>query len=274
MPGLASLARVSRSRDRARGYSLLELLTVIAIIAVLAAILFPVIGRAKEAARKAVCMSNLHQVGLAIRLYCDDFDGRMPWASSWNYAINVTFGFPPVFPDGNEPDDWRQGELGYLLRPYVPDQGILFCPELPAFKDIGYGTLVPPRESGTGWTFGLGTNQVPSSYYYNYMTSGNTSFGSPPPPGTRDPFAVAGAKVDELEDPCVAPVAWDLADFASPYALHDDTICVVYADAHARVVKSEGFWGQYPIKEYWLVRSDDGWVYPNTADNPYHKGIP
>jgi len=260
-------------RGKRAGFSLLEVLVVIAIIAVLVAILLPVFSQAKEAARKAVCMSNLHQLGVAIRLYCQDYDYRMPWASSWNYAINVTFGFPPAFPDGTEPDDWRQGELGYLLRPYVPDQGVFFCPNLPAFKDVGFGTLTPPRESGTGWTFGLGANQVPSSYYYNYMTSGNTPFGFTPPAGAKAPFAVAGANVDHVENPCVAPVLWDLADFASPYALHRDTICVVYADAHAATLKPEACWGQYPIKEYWLVRSDDGWVYPDTADNPYHKGI-
>ncbi|MDD4153709.1 MAG: prepilin-type N-terminal cleavage/methylation domain-containing protein, partial [bacterium] len=47
-----------------RGFTLIELLVVIAIIAILAAILFPVFGRAREQARKATCQSNLKQLGL------------------------------------------------------------------------------------------------------------------------------------------------------------------------------------------------------------------
>ncbi|MBC7328568.1 prepilin-type N-terminal cleavage/methylation domain-containing protein [bacterium] len=52
-----------------RGFTLIELLVVIAIVAILAAIIFPVFSRARENARKAVCMSNLRQLGLALRMY-------------------------------------------------------------------------------------------------------------------------------------------------------------------------------------------------------------
>ena len=64
-----------------RGFTLIELLVVIAIIAILAAILFPVFARAREAARKTVCISNLKQNILATLMYTQDYDETMPAAA-------------------------------------------------------------------------------------------------------------------------------------------------------------------------------------------------
>ncbi|RYX85052.1 DUF1559 domain-containing protein [bacterium] len=60
------------------GFTLIELLVVIAIIAILAAILFPVFARAREQARRASCISNLKQMGLAIAMYRTDYDSFNP----------------------------------------------------------------------------------------------------------------------------------------------------------------------------------------------------
>jgi len=61
-----------------RGFTLIELLAVIAIIAVLAAVLFPVYGRARERARATACLSNMRQVAQAVMMYAQDYRGRYP----------------------------------------------------------------------------------------------------------------------------------------------------------------------------------------------------
>ena len=61
-----------------KGFTLIELLVVITIIGLLAALLFPVFAKARERARQTVCVSNLHQIGLAIQMYQNDNSGALP----------------------------------------------------------------------------------------------------------------------------------------------------------------------------------------------------
>jgi len=62
-----------------RAFTLIELLVVIAIIAILAALLLPVLARAKSKAKTAECINNLKQVGVAFRMWAGDNDGNFPW---------------------------------------------------------------------------------------------------------------------------------------------------------------------------------------------------
>ncbi|NOZ64654.1 MAG: type II secretion system protein [Caldiserica bacterium] len=62
------------------GFTLIELLVVMAIIVTLAGILTPALLRAREQGRRVVCVNNLRQIGLAMRLYAEDFDGYYPYS--------------------------------------------------------------------------------------------------------------------------------------------------------------------------------------------------
>jgi type II secretory pathway pseudopilin PulG len=70
--------RASASPASRRWLTLFVLLVVIAIIAILAAMLFPVFARAREKARQTSCISNHHQIGLAIAMYRQDYDDVNP----------------------------------------------------------------------------------------------------------------------------------------------------------------------------------------------------
>jgi len=69
-----------------RGFTLIELLVVIAIIAILAAILFPVFARAREAAARTQCLNNIKQITLGALMYVQDYDEKMPM------GVNVSGG--------------------------------------------------------------------------------------------------------------------------------------------------------------------------------------
>jgi prepilin-type N-terminal cleavage/methylation domain-containing protein len=100
-------------RPRARGFTLIELLVVIAIIAILAAILFPVFARAREAARRSGCLSNMKQVTTAILMYSQDYDEILPYQQMGDvcdYAIAKSA-------------VWINSTM-----PYVKNKGVWICP--------------------------------------------------------------------------------------------------------------------------------------------------
>lgn len=127
-------ATVQSDRERA-GFTLIELLTVIAIIGILAAILIPTVGAVRNQARSVRCISNLRQIGVAIRLFANDNNNMMvPWRREtrtgdlkeegviWTesllpyMAMKTADGLLPDYP-GN---DYRQDSRAFWACPASP----------------------------------------------------------------------------------------------------------------------------------------------------------
>lgn len=156
VPRFLSLTRPN-SKQQMRGWTLIELLTVVAITAILAAVTIPVVARALSWGQSARCMGNMRTIGVAVAAYSAENDGRFPrggWADgggTWN---------PPVKPPST---------LGWLvdLWPYLGGNRNVF--ECPAAEDSPNGQ--------TSWTYMPDASSTdpryPMHYAYNAQLHSN-----------------------------------------------------------------------------------------------------
>lgn len=151
-----------------RAFTLIELLVTVAIIAILAALLLPALASGKAQGKRAACISNLRQMGIAIESYAPDYDGDIPYG--------------PKAPPANSPLDFYTSTgaptsllslgsgqplgqpvgLGLLLSQYICDEPkVLFCPgsDQPVDADAELAKV--------------GITQAQGSYYYRH--GGNTN---------------------------------------------------------------------------------------------------
>ncbi len=122
-------------------FTLAELLVVIAIIIVLAGIIWAVLGPARERARQMICLSHLHQIGIALSMYRQDYDGIS--ASKGIRLTSCQLGLPV---DG-------AGFPFPFISQYIKNQEILYCPDGPgpqqrAGSSYGWGFADPPADEG------------------------------------------------------------------------------------------------------------------------------
>jgi len=157
---------------RARGvFTLIELLVVVAIIAILAAMLLPVLGRAKEQAKRAACTGNLKEIGLALLMYAHDYDEYLPpYSGAWGWANSESTDsttFVYVWDDMRGSAS-RPAGLGYLYQDYLSGAGkVLYCPS-------NLKSRIDEDSMGSWW----GTNLPTSGDYWNFYRICSYSYRS------------------------------------------------------------------------------------------------
>lgn len=226
--------------SRRSGFTLVELLVVIAIIGLLAAILFPVFGRARENARRSVCLSNLKQIGLGLMQYVQDYDEYYPYG---NFGCSTC--------TSSQGESWR-----LAIYSYVKSKQVFVCPSNPNNKSAARYDGTSPNAELQAMFPDLPSFRV--SYAANAFFA--NSLGTQPPLGgaNGDP----AHKLSAMASPSTLYLAGEslsIYDYVrvdqtatsagsdQPWTFgHMQTTNVLFADGHAKVMK----WAQTCISPY------------------------
>ena len=152
---------LTRGKRRHGGFTLVELLVVIGIVAALLGVIVPALASARASARKIGCLTNLRQIGLAVHLYADDNRGNIPFGPKAPPFLSPA----NFYPSTGAPTSLislSNGDpigLGLLLRGYLSKQPeALFCPD------------PDQRVSTDDELANVGTAQAQCSYYYRHAS--------------------------------------------------------------------------------------------------------
>ena len=233
-----------KSHKSARAFTLIELLVVIAIIAILAAILFPVFAQAKEAAKKAACLSNTKQIGTALYIYLNDYDDTLPMA---NYPSTASVNGPWTQFQFHNGAGISEASWADLLYPYSKNLQIFACPDDSGQAVDSTGNPIP----GEKLSYAL-------NYYFYKL------------PGGVSRFALSGGNMSEMTAPAskifIAETGVD-ANGARREIVRPDRDAgmhrhgnkgsnYVYADTHAKY---------HAEPEWWASVSSATWGNPDLA---------
>jgi prepilin-type N-terminal cleavage/methylation domain-containing protein len=235
-----------RQAQMKRGFTLLELLVVIAIIAILAALLLPVVDKAKSAAQKTACINNLSEINAALRMYADDHADAVS---------ALTNGAPIYF-------TYKDSLGPYLSRAGVDTNDALFACPADNFNcnDPGIKNLFPFNQiSGTGFYRQMVTDY--SSYFFNGTAETNEA-----PRLAQEPFsAVRQPSELVLAGELSAVLGLSTHSRNQPYQFNNAMNVLSFVDGHVGCVRI-----------YWdgVAGIDDYPVFYNPPEGYEYKWLP
>jgi prepilin-type N-terminal cleavage/methylation domain-containing protein/prepilin-type processing-associated H-X9-DG protein len=152
------------------GFTLIELLVTIAVISLLAAILFPVFARARENARRSGCMSNLKQLALGIIQYTQDYDERYPASLGGPWGGPYTPQNTPGTPGAKFTINGTAHIVSWMdmIFPYVKSVQIFECPSQPDSSSLTSSSYKNASSYGYNSAFGGSDN-----WQFGLSASGN-----------------------------------------------------------------------------------------------------
>ncbi len=183
-----SIEMKSSSRSKARGFTLVEVVIVLVVMAILSALLFPVISRSRQRAAQNTCASTLRQFGLAFMMYAQDFDGRLP--NPGGRGMQAGNGQSAVT-GGENGAVWcafgaGKGLFAYLERQTDTSNNHWTCPNAlpfaPTWEDTQYNL---------GQTYSMND-------YLRSVHPGQSVVAEGDVPGEFNPGFHAGVKLDEI----------------------------------------------------------------------------